>query len=239
LFSPARFTLWFEYFSNDNRLYAVNNGVGAIAVTEWLPRGDHAVLELGGGLGSGTTALLERLDAGQRLGEIRQYRFTELVPAFMRRGQRALESRFGGASPLTFGQLDMNRAFDDQGIAGGSVSLVYAVNTVHVAHDLDFTLAQVFRALEPGGRLILSECVRPYAGQPIHVEFIFNLMETFRSPRLHPVHRPNGGFLTPEEWTAAIEAAGFVDVRFLPDIARVRESLPEFCVAAIGAVRPA
>ena len=39
LFSPARFRLWLDYFSNDNGLYAVNNRVGAVAVAEWLAQG--------------------------------------------------------------------------------------------------------------------------------------------------------------------------------------------------------
>ena len=52
------------------------------------------------------------------------------------------------------------------------------------------------------------------------------------------VYRPAGGFLTAEQWRGAIEAAGFADVRFLPDILRVRERVPDFYVAAIGATRP-
>jgi SAM-dependent methyltransferase len=132
----------------------------------------------------------------------------------------------------------MNRPFAEQGVAPGSVTVVYAVNTLHVAHDLGSTLGEVFGALEPGGRLIVSECVRPFPGQPIYAEFVFNLMEAFRAPRLHPDYRPNGGFLTPEQWSRAVAAAGFRDVRFLPDIPGLRDEFPSFYVAAIGATRP-
>ena len=195
------------------------------------------MLELGGGLGSGALALLERLEASGRLGEIAEYRFTEFVPAFLRRGEQALRTRLPG-SPITFGSLDMNRAFRDQGVLPGSVSVVYAVNTLHVAHDLDFTLGEILRALEPGGRIILSECVRSQARQPIESEFVFNLTETFRAPRLHPLYRPSGGFLTPGQWKGALEAAGFVDIRFLPDIVRVQDHAPRFIAAGVGASRP-
>jgi SAM-dependent methyltransferase len=238
LFSPRRLQLWIDYFSNRNGLYAVNNRVGAVAVEEWLPRAGGAVLELGGGLGSGAQAVLERLEAAGRLGAIRAYHFTELVPAFLRRGQRALEGCYPPPSPVTFGALDMNRPFHEQGVAPGGLSVVYAVNTLHVADDLDFTLGQVRQSLEPGGCLIVAECVRPRPRQPVYAEFVFNLMETFRSPRLHPVYRPSGGFLTPEQWKGAFEAAGFVEVRFLPDILRIREEVPDFLVGAIGATRP-
>jgi SAM-dependent methyltransferase len=239
LFSPRRLRLWVDYFSNDNGLYVVNNRIGALAVEQWLPRSGGMVLEMGGGLGSGALALLERLEATGRLGEIAEYRFTEFVPAFLRRGEQAVRARLPEVSRASFGALDMNRGFEDQGIAPGSVSVVYAVNTLHVAHDLAFTLGEVLRALEPGGRLILSECVRSHARQPIESEFVFNLTETFRSPRLHPLYRPSGGFLTPAQWTGALEAAGFLDIRFLPDIVRVHDLAPRFIAAAIGASRPA
>jgi len=239
LFSARRLRLWIDYFSNDNPLYAVNNRVGAIAVDEWLPRPAAAVLELGGGLGSGALALLERLHARGRLDVIADYRFTEFVAAFLRRGEQALRARYPALACLRFAPLDMNRPFAEQGVASESVSVVYAVNTLHVAHDLEMTLGEVFRALEPGGCLIASECVRPLPLQPIDAEFVFNLTATFRAPRLHPSHRPSGGFLTPEQWRGAMEAAGFVDVRLLPDLERLRDLVPDFTVAAIGANRPA
>jgi SAM-dependent methyltransferase len=237
LFSPARFRLWLDYFSNANGLYAVNNRVGALALVEWLPRPDGAILELGGGLASGTLAALEALERAGRLGELREYRFTELVPAFLRRGQAVLQARYPDAGCLRFGQLDMNRSFAEQGVEVGSASAVYAVNTLHVAHDLGTTLAEIFRSLAPGGRLVVSECIRPFPGQAVYTEFIFNLMEAFRAPCLHPDWRPNGGFLTPEQWARGLESAGFVDVRFLPDIQRIRRRFPSFYVAAIGATR--
>jgi SAM-dependent methyltransferase len=238
LFSPRRLRLWIDYFSNGNRLYALNNHIGALAVEQWMPPDGGVLLELGGGLGSGALAVLERLAMAGRLDAIREYRFTEFVPAFLRRGQQALRACYPERSSLIFGALDMNRPFGDQGIAPESVAVIYAVNTLHVAHDLDFTLGEVRRALEPGGRLIVSECVRPYPRQAIYAEFIFNLLETFRSPRLHPLYRPSGGFLTPEQWQDAIGSAGFVDTRISPDIMRIRQVVPDFFAAAIGATRP-
>jgi SAM-dependent methyltransferase len=239
LLAPARLPLWTGYFSNDNALYAVNNRVGAAALEAWMGAGAGAILELGGGLGSGATAVLEALLAAGRLGEVRSYRFTELVPPFLRRGQRLLQERFGDVPGLAFAPLDMNRPFAEQGVEPASVSVVYAVNTLHVARDLAFTLGEARRALEPGGQLIVSECIRPWPGDTIYPEFVFNLMEAFRVARLDSSWRPNGGFLTPEQWSAALEAAQFVDVRVMPDVARIRDVFPTFYVAAIGATRPA
>ena len=238
LFSPRRLRLWVDFFSNRNGLYAVNNRTGAAAVEQWLPPDGGVVLELGGGLGSGAIAVLERLGAAGRLGAIEEYRFTELVGAFLRRGEQALRAHRPEGVPMRFDALDMNGPFEAQGIAPSSVAAVYAVNTLHVAHDLDFTLAQILRTLRPGGWLIISECVRSYPRQPIYAEFVFNLIQTFRSARLNPVYRPNGGFLTPDQWKGAFEAAGLVDTRFVPDVMRIHRQVPDFFVSAIGATRP-
>jgi len=238
LFSPRRLRLWVEYFSNQNGLYAVNNRLGAVAVEQWLPREGGVVLELGGGLGSGAVALLEGLRAAGRLTALREYRFTELVPAFLRRGEQAVRAHRPDSVPVRFDTLDMNRPFEGQGIAPSSVTAVYAVNTLHVAHDLGFTLDQVLRSLRAGGCLIVSECVRPYPRYAIYAEFVFNLVQTFRSPHLHPAYRPNGGFLTPGQWKTAIESAGFTGTRFLPDVMRIHREIPDFFATAIGAIRP-
>jgi SAM-dependent methyltransferase len=238
LFAPARLPLWVGYFSNDNVLYAVNNRVGAVAVEAWMPRRANTILELGGGLASGATALLQHLADAGRLGDLQAYLFTELVPAFLRRGQRVLQDVSRNGPRVTFAPLDMNRPFAEQGVAAASVSIVYAVNTLHVAHDLAFTLGEIRRTLEPGGQLIVSECVRPWPGDTLYPEFIFNLLLTFRSPGLHAGYRPNGGFLTPEQWATALEAAGFRDVRLLPDVMRIRDEFSGFHVAALGATSP-
>src|SRR5262249_12899107 len=146
LFAPRRLRLWVEYFSNDNGLYAVNNRVGAVALADWLPGPDSTILELGGGLASGALAALAELEAGGRLSEVRSDRFTELVPAFLRRGERALRERYPTLEGLVTGALDMNQPFGEQGVPPGSATVVYAVNTLHAARDLGVTLAEVTRA---------------------------------------------------------------------------------------------
>ena len=237
LFTAARLRLWAEFFSNDNPLYAVNNRVGAIAAAAWCPPGPVSLLEIGGGLGSGAVALIDELDATGRARDVAQYRFTDVVPFFLRRGQQTLERRCPGGTFLSFSTLDMNRSFAEQGVPPGTCSLVYGVNTLHVARDLRFTLGEVYAALRPGGAVVMAECVRPTAEETIHAEFVFNLLEAFRAPVLD-TYRPSGGFLTPEQWRAAFATAGFTDVRFLPDIERIRGAFPHFSVAAVGATRP-
>jgi SAM-dependent methyltransferase len=236
LFDPEGVGAWLKYFSNANPLYAVTNAIGAIAAERALAARGGAVLELGGGFGSGAEALLARLEADGRRAAVASYRFTELAPMFLRRAERTLRARFAGW-PLEFGALDVNRRFAEAGVAPGGHALVYGVNVVHVARDLAATLGEIRAALADDGMLVLAECVRPFAGQPLYVELPFNLLGAFRDAVLVPGWRPNGGFLTPEQWRAALEANGFAEVRVFPDIAALRDVIPQFIVAAISARR--
>jgi SAM-dependent methyltransferase len=236
LFDAEGVSAWLKYFSNSNPLYAVSNRIGAIAAERALSAGGGAVLELGGGFGSGAEALLERLEAAGRGGAVARYRFTELAPMFLRRAERTLRARFAGR-PIEFGVLDINRPFAEAGVPPRACALVYGVNVVHVARDLAVTLGEIRAALVDGGAIVVAECVRPFAGRPLYVELVFNLLGAFRDAVLVPGWRPNGGFLTPEQWRAALEANGFVEVTVFPDIAAIRDTIPQFVVAAISARR--
>jgi hypothetical protein len=72
---------------------------------------------------------------------------------------------------------------------------------------------------------------------PLHLELVFNLLRSFRDAVRVPGWRPNGGFLTPEQWSEALEVNGFGDVVVYPDIAKIRDVYPSFVVATIVARR--
>ncbi len=234
LFGPEGLVAWVKYFSNDNPLYGISNAVGALASEQALAGKPAAILEIGGGLGSGAAALLDHL--APVAGGVTAYHFTEISPLFMKRAQRTLAAR-RGLCPFIFSALDIDQPFAGQGIARGAHDLVYGVNVLHVARDLAFTLGEIRNALTPAGLLVISECVRPTAGKPLHIEFVFNLLDSFRDPVLVSDWRPNGGFLTPEQWHAALQANGFGAIRVFPDIAGLRGAYPDFSVAAIIARR--
>ena len=237
LFSPARLPLWFDYFSNDNLLYQINNRLGAEAVVRALPRGRPAtVVEIGGGSGSAALALLERLARDGALSRVGKYVFSEIVPTFLRRAEREIRSR-NPNFPVEYVRLDMDGDFPQQGIPPGTADVVYAVNTVHIAKDLNATLARIRETLKPGGAAVFSECVRPFEGQPIYVEFVFNFLENFTGVATDAT-RPNHGFLTPENWRKAFRKARFEAPEILPDVEHLAKHYDAFFVAALTARRP-
>ena len=238
LFSPVRLPLWFEYFSNENLLYQINNRLGAEAVTRALPRGRPAtIVEIGGGSGSAALAVAERLSRDAALARIGRYVFSEIVPTFLRRAERNLKARFPGL-PVEYVRLDMDRGFEEQGVGKGIADVVYAVNTVHIARDLNAALERIRATLKPGGFAVFSECVRPFEGQPIYVEFVFNFLENFTGVATDAATRPTHGFLTPENWRRALEKAGFERPEILPDVEELARHYDSFFVAAVTARRP-
>jgi SAM-dependent methyltransferase len=238
LFSPARLSLWFDYFSNENLLYQINNRLGAEAVWRALPASrPSTIVELGGGSGSAALAVGERLARDASLPRIGRYIFSEIVPTFLRRAERSLKSRFPEI-PFEFLRLDIDRDFEPQGIPPGGADIVYAVNTVHIAKDLGQTLDRIRKTLKPGGVAIFSECIRPFSGQPIYVEFVFNFLENFTGVSTDRATRPNHGFLTPENWRKSFRAAGFDSPEILPDVEELAKHYDAFFVAAVSARRP-
>ena len=167
-------------------------------------RRDRRRLGLGGARRRG-----ERLarDAGAR--RIGRYVFTEIVPTFLRRAERSLEGAFPGL-PVEFRRLDMDRDFVEQGVERGMRR-----PRLRRQHGPRRAGPRARRSrgsggrLRPGGAAVFSECVRPFEGQPIYVEFVFNFLENFTGVATDPATRPNHGFLTPENWRRAFAAAGF------------------------------
>jgi SAM-dependent methyltransferase len=233
LFSPTRLPLWIRYFSNANILYAINNTLGAETLARVLPAAGADVLEIGGGCGSAAEAALSRLGA-----RALRWRFTELVPTFARRGERAARAAAAPGTVVESAKVDMTKPWEAQGIAPASFDAVYSVNCFHVAPDLGFVLREARAALKPGGVVVVSECVKPGTDPPpSYVDFVFNFLTSFTNVTLDPVLRPNHGFLSPTAWRANFAAAGFRDVTLVPDVDAVAARYPKFFVGAVVARR--
>jgi SAM-dependent methyltransferase len=235
LFDLAVFPLWLDYFRNENVLYRSNN-VFALAALRGALKPGCRILELGGGAGS-FAQLLSRMGANTgELANISDYRFTDIAPTFLRRAQRGLRETAPGI-PFSFSNLDINRALDDQGLAGSTFDAIVGINVLHVAKQLPTTLQDLKRHLAPEGRLILGECLKPDLSRPIYLEFFFQFMSSFTEVETDPVLRPTHGFLTPEAWIRNLEAAGFRDVHDVPNVRRLMDRFPAFYVGAFSATR--
>jgi len=233
LFAPKQLPLWLKYFSNDNLLYAINNTIGAEALSRLVPAGGgpFEILEIGGGCGSAADQALRKLGP-----DVTRYRFTEVAETFARHGDKAAKAAAAPSTVVETARLDMTTSWEAQGVEPGTFDAVYSVNCFHVAPDLDFVIAEAAKALKPGGAVVVSECVRPTKlARPIHAEIIFDFLDSFTDVMTDPVKRPTHGFLTPAAWRATFEAAGLGDVTVLPDVDTIAEKYPDFVVGAVVA----
>ncbi len=233
LFDLSVFPLWLAYFRNENLGYLPNNLLAVLALREGLPTGAR-IMELGGGAGSFAQLLAQDGAEGGYLDRIADYRFTDVAPAFLRKAQRDLREKAPGL-PLSFSALDINRPFGPQGFSEGWLDIIIAINVVHVAVELLDVLQRLRSLLKPGGRLILGECLKPDFQRPIFLEFYFKFMKSFTDVTLDPELRPCSGFMTVAAWEKALLAAGFRNVRRIPDIPGLLEDYPTFYVGALSA----
>jgi SAM-dependent methyltransferase len=233
LFGPEGVPLWLNYFHNDNLTYAVNNWIGAVVAADHISsRRKLRILELGAGTGSATEILLKLLDERGLLPRLERYLVTEPNAYFRRCNQRKLAAQHSNV-PLEWATLDLDLPWHTQGISPKEFDLVYAVNVMHISKNLLFSLNEARLSLAEDGWIVIGECVRPFANQPIYPELMFQILDSFTNVEIDPEIRPNPGFLTAEQWRRAFLRAGFGHADVAPDIDRIREFYPHFFTGAI------
>ncbi len=236
LFSLEHLDLWFAYFANSNVHYAPTNALAALALAGAVPA-DARVAEVGGGGGSAAAAALATLEAAGKRPSF--YLFTELHPAFLRRGVRSLRPLVPAGCQLAWQGYDMNVPPQQQGLEPHTFHAVLAVNVAHLADQLAATLRSLGQLLAPDGVLVLGELIRPAPQAPVHLELPFLLLESYRRTVGADSLRPRPGFLSLAGWQTVLEKAGFRLVRLVPqNLASCLKIYPGFYCAALAA-RPA
>lgn len=231
LFSLSQLDLWFSYFSNRNIHYAPTNTLAALALARAV--GPQArLLELGGGGGSAAEAALKALVDVEKPPAL--YVFTEVHPAFLRRGSRLVRQLLPEGCQLEARPYDIELAPGEQGLSGVLFDAVFAVNVLHLASDVVLALQRLRTLLAPGGALVLGELMRPSFQAPVHLELPFLLLKSYQQAKNQDGIRSRPGFLCQEGWQNALRAAGFTDVTVLPaTLDRCIALYPGFYCAAI------
>ncbi|MBK9371595.1 MAG: KR domain-containing protein [Deltaproteobacteria bacterium] len=180
--------------------------LAAAAARRWsraLPDQVFTVVELGGGTGGTTAAVVEAL-AGLPV----RYRFTDVSGRFL----EAAQARFGGGPlPFEVARLDLEQDLAAQGLALGVADVVIAANVVHATRSIRDTLARAASLLKPGGVLLLLEMIRP---QDL-ATLTFGLTPGWWAFEDESRRLPHGPLLSAEGWMKALEEVGFTAGRAL------------------------
>ena len=133
---------------------------------------------------------------------------------------------------IEYKKFDFNIPIEEQGFSPNSIDVVWGVNAIHVAYDLRFTLKEIFRLLKDNGSLIVSETVRAIGNKMIQQELILNTLDDYWNVKIDKDIRPIHGFMEWSNWVNALKAAGYSDVKTIPDM-KYLESQYDNCYVAV------
>ncbi|ASR37317.1 hypothetical protein BAY61_22535 [Prauserella marina] len=162
-----------------------------------IPGRTVRILEVGGGTGGLTSALLPSLPP-----EGCEYVFTDVSPAFL----ATARERFADYSFVDYRILDLEHDPEDQGFTPGAFDLIVAADVVHATSDLKRTLLHLGDLLAPGGVLALIEAVPGNRW----LDLTFGLTEgwwSFRDLEL----RADGPLLPRSSWKHLLASAGYTE----------------------------
>ena len=171
------------------------------SMTEALPSARMLrVLEVGGGTGATTEAVLEVLPPGRF-----HYTFTDISAAFLDPARQ----RFSNHA-LTLDVLDIERDPVEQGYMAHGFDIIIAANVLHATRDLAVTLENCRRLLAPEGCLVLLEGLT----QQGWLDLTFGLLEGWW--RHADAWRSTGPLIDGKGWRRVLAATGYGEVAVLP-----------------------
>ncbi|KAK7906589.1 hypothetical protein PG985_016326 [Apiospora marii] len=164
------------------------------------------ILEVGAGTGGTAKPVLDRL--GFRYG---RYDFTDVSPWFLDRAK----DRFAAMEQVEYRILDIEGDPSTQGFQVGTYDVLVASNVLHATKDLVAALRNCLALLKPGGKLLLTEGVRPSS---IMTNFVFGLLPGWW--KSEEGDRPAGPLLSVGAWERYIVQSGFAGLdAVFPDYA--------------------
>lgn len=229
LFSSEATKSWIDYFGDLDSPYSIYNILGAENLEKWCLAGNDkkVFLELGSGSGGGTIFLLKLLQEHKRMNIVSRYIFSDLSPLLLKFGERSLRKHFDFGQEIIFKKINFDESIIAQGLEKNSVDVVYAVNAIHAARNIFFTLNEIKKVLKKGGSLILSEGIRSRPGKPMFQEIIFNLLENYRNVEIDQNFRPTHGCLDSQNWHKLFQKSNFCSIETVNNVNDKRGTLPD------------
>jgi len=220
LFPGGSFEIADELYQN-SVVARYSNGIASAVVDAFVSRqGGRAlrVLEIGGGTGGATSAVLPVCT-----GRNASYWFTDVSDLFLARAQ----DKFAAYPFVHYSLLDIERDPAAQGFPSKAFDVIVASNVLHATRNLRKTLEHTTSMLAPGGVLVLCEVTR-------HPSW-FNIISTGLAAGWQLFEddiRGDHPLLTPHQWNETLTASGLDGVAWFPDEKSPADILGQHIVVA-------
>lgn len=114
------------------------------------------ILEIGGGTGACTGPVLRALGGGDSgfSPQFSHYDFTDISSGFF---ETAREKFAAWGDLISYRKFDIENGAEEQTFTPGSYDLIIACQVLHATKEMDHTMKNVRRLLNPGGKLIMVE----------------------------------------------------------------------------------
>lgn len=161
---------------------------------------DMKVLEVGAGTGSVTLPILQVLGGrGGRTPRFGSYCFTDISSGWFEKAQELFRPWQGR---LEFKKLNIEEDVLEQGFEAQSFDVIAASNVFHATRRIDVTLANCFKLLKPGGKLVIGELT--YSQDCVGLAF-----GTLSGWWLSEDGRKGGPLMTQAEWHRRLQESGY------------------------------
>ncbi|KAL9103462.1 MAG: hypothetical protein Q9163_001490 [Psora crenata] len=162
---------------------------------------DMKVLEVGAGTGSVTLPILHVLGgSGGRTPRFGSYCFTDISTGWFEKAQELLKPWQG---LIEFKKLNIEEDVLEQGFDAHSFDVIAASNVLHATKRMDITLANCYKLLKPGGRLVIGELT--YSQD--HIGLVFGTLPGWW---MSEDGRKGGPLMTEVEWRRRLQSSGYL-----------------------------